>query len=115
MHELSIAMRIVDIVSEVASQNKVYHIESVNLEIGELTSIVPDALTFAFEAAAKDTCMENAFLKMKIIPCKAVCNMCREEFCPGPYFTVCPACESSDCEVINGKELSVISIVAGSS
>jgi hydrogenase nickel incorporation protein HypA/HybF len=111
MHELGIAMRIVDIVSNVAKANEVKAIDAIHLDIGELTGIVPDALLFSFEAAARDTCMANAQLMMNIIPGKARCNQCQTVFSPEHFFTVCSECGSTDCDIINGKELCVQSII----
>jgi hydrogenase nickel incorporation protein HypA/HybF len=115
MHELGIAIRIVDIVSKMAVQHGLSSVETVNVEIGELTGIVPEALTFSFEAAKKNTCMEHATLLMNIIPGRACCNNCKFEFNPGGYISVCPHCNSTDSTIINGKELYVQSIIPGNS
>lgn len=113
MHELGIAMRIVEIAANVAKYNGVTNVEAVNVEIGELTGIVPEALTFSFEAASRDTCIQNARLDLTIIPGRAKCNACNIEFAPDGFFTVCPACETTSCTIINGKELFVKSIIPG--
>lgn len=115
MHELGIAIRIVDIVSKMAVQHGLSSVETVNLDIGELTGIVPEALSFSFEAAKKDTCMEHATLLMNTIPGRACCNHCKLEFSPDGYISVCPFCNSTDSTIIHGKELYVKSIIPGTS
>lgn len=115
MHELGIAMRIVDIASKVAEENGAQQVEAVNVQIGELTGIVPEALLFSFEAAVKGSCLEKARLVINIIPGKAICNQCQTAFSPEHFFTVCSECGTTDCDIINGKELFVQSIIPADS
>lgn len=111
MHELGIAMRIVDIASDVAKANGVQAIEAIHVDIGRLTGVVPEALLFSFEAAANNTPMANARLLMNMIPGKARCNHCHTVFSPEYFFMVCTACGTTNCDIINGMELCVQSII----
>jgi len=112
MHELGIAMRIAEIATRVAIQEGVKKVHAVHVEVGELTGIVPDALLFSFESAIKKSFLENARLKINLIPASAKCNTCQTVFRPEGFFSFCPACEAVDCEIFTGKELFIKSIVS---
>lgn len=112
MHELGIAMRIAEIATRVARQEGLLTIDSVHVEVGELSGIVPEALLFSFESTIKNSFLEKAKLKINLIPAAARCNKCQREFSPGGFFSLCPACGENDCEIIAGKELFIKSIVS---
>lgn len=111
MHELSIAMSIVEIAEENAKQSNVTKLTEIELEVGALSGVVYDALEFAMEEAVRDTILENAIRKIIRIPGKAKCNDCSNEFDVDDIYTACPKCNSFDSEVIGGKELRVKTLV----
>jgi hydrogenase nickel incorporation protein HypA/HybF len=111
MHELSIAMSIVEIAEDNAKESKVNSISEIQLEIGELSGVVLEALEFAMEEAVKNTILKNAKRSITIIPGKVKCLQCMHEFEVDDIFTPCPVCTSFENEVIAGKELRVKSMV----
>ena len=62
MHEMSIAMNIVDIAVQTAKANKAKKINSISVEIGALSGVVPEALEFCFEAATQNTMAQGSQL-----------------------------------------------------
>lgn len=110
MHELSIAMSIVDIVLEEASANHAQRISKIEIEIGSQAGVVADALAFAMDEAIKDTLLENAELVYHFIDAVSVCQECCHEFKPENLYPTCPLCSSFQTNVIHGKELKVKSI-----
>ncbi|MFO7998695.1 MAG: hydrogenase maturation nickel metallochaperone HypA [Bacteroidales bacterium] len=113
MHELGIAMRIVEIAAKVARQNGLEGVDEINMEIGELSGIVPETLTFSFEVASKNTMLEHAKLGIAIIHARASCNVCGMEFTPDGFLTICPECGTFECEIIQGREIHIRSISPG--
>jgi hydrogenase nickel incorporation protein HypA/HybF len=111
MHELGIALQIIRIaegaVPEDAGEAKV---ETVRLNIGKLSAVVPDSLTFCFNLAIKDTKLEGARLIINEIPAKARCRGCNHEWDIDEYDFVCPECAGGDVEMVTGRELDVESI-----
>jgi len=107
MHELSIAMQIIETVEENALSRKATVIREVELEIGELSGVEFDALNFAFEHAPANPLFKNAVFK--IIPIKplAQCLDCLNEFETGHYGNPCPKCQSVSTELIKGNELRI--------
>jgi len=107
MHEMTIAMNIVDIVCNKASEENASKINSVELEIGELSGIMIDSLQFCFEAACRNTIADGADLIIKNIVAKAYCKSCKTNFNTNSDFLPCPTCSNFDFELLKGKELSI--------
>ena len=111
MHELSIAMNIVEIAEEEAKKANVNSVQEISLEVGTLSGIVIDALEFAMDEAVKNSVLQNAIIKIKKIPAIAKCLKCSMEFIVEDYYTPCPECNNFETELINGKELKIKSLV----
>src|SRR5271163_5239483 len=75
MHELSIAMSIVDMAQEEAEQRDVL-IDAVHLELGLLSGVVADALLFSYEIACSGTRLEGSRLVIKEVPIEVYCPSC---------------------------------------
>ena len=110
MHELSIAMEIVDIVGTEVEKNGGKNVEELELEIGEMAGIVFEALDFALEEAVKGSILEKADIKILKTPGKAQCQDCGKKYYVTDFFSLCPECNSPRSEIIQGKELKVKSI-----
>jgi hydrogenase nickel incorporation protein HypA/HybF len=107
MHEMTIAMNIVDIVCQKATDEKAHKINSVELEIGDLSGIMIDSLKFCFEAACKNTIASGAELNINEIEAKAFCKSCKNEFKMESDFSPCPTCNDFNFEIVAGKEFSI--------
>ncbi len=108
MHELSIADAIVRIACAHAGERR---IETVELKVGHLRQVVPDALAFAFTLVAEGTLAEGAELVMKEVPAAGVCRVCEAESELPGFPLACARCGSLDLELIRGEELSVDALV----
>lgn len=64
MHELSIALSIVDGVSEELALHGGSSVVAVHLRLGRLSGVVPDALLFAYDAACAGTPLEGSRLRI---------------------------------------------------
>jgi hydrogenase nickel incorporation protein HypA/HybF len=111
MHEMGIALEIIDIATaSIPKDMKRAHVRRVNLNVGKLSSIVPDSLRFCFDIAAKHTPLEGAQLNITEIPVVAKCRSCSHEWIiNGPIFT-CERCHSGAVELLSGQELDIHSI-----
>lgn len=110
MHELSIIENIFTKIEQTAKDNHLKKITKVTLKIGKLRQVMPDFLDFAFKAVAEGTIAENAKLIIIEIPVKIFCNKCKEEFIVKDNVYFCPKCESTEIEILSGKELFLDSI-----
>jgi hydrogenase nickel incorporation protein HypA/HybF len=64
MHELSIAVSLVELACEEKERHQLERIHALHLRVGSLSGVVKDALIFSFDAAAAGTCIEGASLKI---------------------------------------------------
>jgi hydrogenase nickel incorporation protein HypA/HybF len=62
MHELSIAMNIVEIAEETLAQHGGERVRSVHLQVGPLCGVAKEALLFSFGLACEGTAAEGASL-----------------------------------------------------
>jgi hydrogenase nickel incorporation protein HypA/HybF len=110
MHELSIAMSIVDIAEEEAQKANIKKFSAIELEIGTLSGIVMEALDFAWPEAVKNSVLENAERSISEIKAVAQCNDCGHKFEAQTLYDACPECGSYFTRLIQGKELRIKSL-----
>ncbi len=110
MHEVSIAEEIKDIVIKNLKKNNAKKVKRIVLQIGKLTSIVPDALLFAFEVISKNTPLENAKVEIETIEIKAKCKSCKKVFKLENFEYQCPSCKKTDFQIIEGREMVIRTI-----
>jgi hydrogenase nickel incorporation protein HypA/HybF len=96
MHEASIAISLIETVSDLCQQEGYNSIESVRLKVGRAAGILPDALLFAFDVAKSDTLANKAELIIEYVPLGGFCSDCGSQFdSEERYIYACPACKSS--------------------
>jgi hydrogenase nickel incorporation protein HypA/HybF len=107
MHELAIAESVVRIVCSHAGDRRVTRVE---LKVGHLRQVVPDALAFSFTLVAEGTAAEGAELAIEEIPAAGRCRRCGTESELPAFPLTCAACGSWDVDVHRGEELLVDSL-----
>lgn len=110
MHELSIASNLMDIVKQAIDGQSVSRVTSLLIVIGEMSTVVPDCLTFAFEIMSKGSVAEGARLDFEKKPLIGKCGDCGKEFHVENYVFLCPECESRNVEILSGREFMLKSI-----
>ena len=110
MHEMSIALSIVDIVAEEARREGATSVRQVVVEVGELSGVMPEALAFCYDEATCGTGAEGSKLVIEPVKAEALCRECHERFAPSYRVFTCPFCEGLDCVVVAGEELAVTSM-----
>lgn len=101
MHELALMERLVDVVEAQAFDGK---ITVVRLDVGRLTCVATEALTFCFDVVAQGTALAGARLEIRRIDGQAECRACGLEGPIGSAFEACP-CGSFDLRITSGEEL----------
>ena len=110
MHELSIAMGIVDAATDEAKQRSVV-VSAVHLRLGALSGVVKDALLFSYEVACQDTVLEGSRLIIEEVPVAVFCPQCKQKrVLPSVQSFTCPECGTPSGEVLQGKELEVFAL-----
>lgn len=112
MHELSIMSNILDIILEYANKNNAKKIKTVNLTIGVLSDIIPEWAQTYFDMLTKDTIADKAQLNIDKIPVHTKCKDCgfSKIYSEGDWQFYCEKCESTNIELLAGRELTVTSI-----
>jgi len=114
MHELSMAQAIVDTVLDAAKKNNAEEIVEVTIEIGMLTMLNPEQLTFLLDVLAEGTLLENAKIIIEDVPVEINCRNCQYTGLANTdgsdhYLAIvlCPQCGGRDVETLTGKECAV--------
>jgi hydrogenase nickel incorporation protein HypA/HybF len=107
VHELSIADAIVQICCDNAGDGTVVRVE---VKVGRLRQVVPDALRFAFELVAEGTPVDGAELEIVDVPARVACRACAAESETPAFPLTCARCGGIDVEVVAGEELHVESL-----
>ena len=111
MHEFSIAVDIVDIATSSARKESAITVKEIEVEVGQLSGVVMEALAFSLEAAVKGTILENARRNLAQIPGRARCTQCAHEYDTDTLFKPCPKCHACAPDIIQGRDLRVKSII----
>lgn len=116
MHEMSVADSILRIVADEMEKHQMRSLHLVRVRHGALSNIVPESLTFCFEALTLDSPWKGARLELEELPVILRCGGCGATFTPPGregLFAPCPACgEVLGHAVEQGKELYVQHIEA---
>jgi hydrogenase nickel incorporation protein HypA/HybF len=111
MHEMGIAMEIVDIAkASIPADMQGASVLRVNLKVGKLSAIVPDSLRFCFDLVIKDTPLEGAELAIEELPVVARCKDCETEWTVTEAVFTCTSCQSGNIDILSGRELDITSI-----
>ena len=110
MHELSIAMSIVELAEEEAQRRGV-QITAVHLKLGALSGVVKDALLSCYEMACEGTPLQGSRLVVEDVPAVIFCPSCKAEHPLGSIqLFCCPECGTPAAGVTQGKELEVVAL-----
>jgi hydrogenase nickel incorporation protein HypA/HybF len=123
MHELSLAVSIIETALKAAKEHNAKKILEINLEIGDFTVVSEDRLRFTLEITSKDTIAEEAKINIERMPGRIRCKKCGYEGESPPIeddplqhllmsSLKCPKCGDTHTEIIGGRELGVKDIIA---
>jgi len=107
MHELSVALDIIEVAEAKAREKHSPGIQTIKVRLGEFTTIAREALEFAFEVARRGTLAAEARLEIEMVAMATRCVSCGpvEEAVRG-LCLLCPQC-GLPLEVVAGKELQI--------
>jgi len=104
LHELGVIIEVVNQVEQFAIENNVEKIETLVLQIGELSSMIPEYMQKLYPAAVDKTMLQDSTLEIEIIPGNGRCNHCNQIFNLLKEKGKCPECGSEHFELLSGKE-----------
>lgn len=111
MHELSIALGIIEGVEEELARRPEAHVAAVHLRLGPLSGVVKEALLFSYAVACEGTPLEGSKLEIEEIPIILYCAACRQE---RPAISLqrlcCAICDTPSADIRSGSELEVFAL-----
>jgi hydrogenase nickel incorporation protein HypA/HybF len=104
MHELALADALVQICCDNARGGAVVKVE---VKVGRLRQVVPEAFAFAFELVSAGTPAEGAELELIDVPVRVACRVCVVETAIEDFPLGCARCGGTDVAVVAGEEFQV--------
>jgi hydrogenase nickel incorporation protein HypA/HybF len=111
MHELSIAISIVDMALEAAERHGAGRVEAVHLRLGRLSGVVPRALLASYDLACEHTPLAGSRLLIEDVPVLIHCATCdaSQEVTSISSFS-CVYCGTPSAQVVQGREIEVVGL-----
>ena len=111
MHELSIAMSLLDLAAEEAERQGGGRVLAIHLKLGPLSGVVKEALLSAFELAREGPEFGQCRLVIEEIPIVVDCPTC---LAPRPAQSVqeicCSVCGTPTMQLVSGRELEMVAM-----
>lgn len=111
MHEMSIVSGILETVTAAARRAGALRVVAVSVRIGDLREVVPESLDLAWEVLCEeDALTDGCELKVEEVHPRSHCRACGAEFAHDRFHLRCPVCDSSDTQLVAGRELDLVSM-----
>jgi hydrogenase nickel incorporation protein HypA/HybF len=111
MHELSIAMSIVEMAEEEIQKRGDVAVTAVHLKLGALSGVVKEALMSAYEMACEGSRLQGSRLVIEAVPAAILCPSCQaQRAISSVQLFCCAECGTPSGEIVQGKELEVVAL-----
>ncbi len=108
MHELGIVFYIIRDVRQTALEHGVQHVGAVEMNIGEVSTVVPEYLTDCWRwAADKEELLRGCELRVNTVPAVTRCGDCGLEYPTVEHGKTCPGCGSANTWLLRGNEVEI--------
>lgn len=107
MHELSLCESVVETLEKEALAQQFQKVKTVWLEIGALSGVEAEAMSFCFDSVSRGTVADAARLEIIAVPGRAFCEACAGEVFVEQRYDVCPLCGSFPLEIIDGDQMRI--------
>jgi hydrogenase nickel incorporation protein HypA/HybF len=110
MHELSIAMSILDMAEEEAGRRSA-EIDAIHVKLGALSGVMKQALLSAYELARSETTLLDTRLVIEDVPVLIYCPRCQApRTVPSIQELCCSDCATPSAQILQGRELLVVAL-----
>ncbi len=107
MHEMSLCEGVLQVLETEAAKQGFQKVKAVWLEIGDLSSVEPEAMSFSFEVVMRNTLADRATLNIINVEGCAWCMKCSKSVSVKQRFDECPDCGSYQLQVTGGDEMKI--------
>ena len=102
-----------DQVEELCREQNLTRVESVTLQIGEVSGVIFDYLADLWEwSAGKRPLYAGSVLRQLVIHAVTYCRICGRTYDTVPQGRICPWCGSEETELVTGNEIIIKEIEA---
>jgi hydrogenase nickel incorporation protein HypA/HybF len=111
MHELSIAISMIDQISEESAKRGGLDVEVVHMRLGVFAGVDKEALLFSYSLACEGTPLQGSHLIIETVPLLVYCPNCKQERTPPSVYQICcPVCLTPTPDILTGREMEVASL-----
>ncbi len=109
MHELGIVFHIIDSVESVARENGIAQVQSVTVELGEVSAVIPEYLIDCWNWAVKkkDALLQGCTMTVEPIHAITHCDGCGRDYDTVDHGKICPHCGSEKTWLLTGNEINI--------
>lgn len=108
MHELGVVFYVIDDVEKVAKENNVKRVHSVTLEVGEVSTVIPEYLMDCWNCAVKKhEILADCELRVERIDAVTYCEDCQKNYSTVEHGKICPYCKSENTYLLKGNEFNI--------
>ncbi len=112
MHELGVVFHIAKKVEKVARENDAEKVRTVILEIGEVSTVIPEYLVDVWKwNCSKTPMLDGCELKWERIHATTLCEDCEKIYDTVPQGRICPYCSSEHTYLVTGNEVNIKEIM----
>lgn len=112
MHELALCDAMLKMVRQVVVDEELEGINSITVEVGSLSGVVPKFIEDCWEAVIDGTEFENTAIKVETLNGIAKCLDCGAEFVADLEKLCCPECGGQKLTPLTGREMTIKEIEA---
>lgn len=113
MHELGTVVYIIDTVEKICREQSLTEVESVTVEIGEVSAIIPEYIVDYFNWSKKKTeFLKDTEIIVEKLNAVTFCQDCKETYPTVEHGIICPHCGSKNTFLVTGNEYNIKQIVA---
>jgi hydrogenase nickel incorporation protein HypA/HybF len=110
MHEMSLALSIVEQTREAAVREGAARVLEVEIEVGCLAGVLADSLQFCLEAVGPPGGLAETVFRITEVMAAGDCRVCAATFPADSFLVLCPSCGSDDVSLNGGRELKIRSL-----
>ena len=112
MHELALCDAMLKMVRQVVEDEELEGVNSITVEVGSLSGVVPRFIEDCWEAVIDGTEFENTVIKVESLIGTAKCLDCGAEFEADLNDLRCPECRGTKLTPLTGREMTIKEIEA---
>lgn len=112
MHEMALMGEILQMIEKDSKEKGIQTIEKVELVVGEISNVMPEALTMAFAIFKEQNpqfIMGEAELVIHMEEARASCVLCGKEYKPDKRIAFCSVCQFPSGKITSGESFEILS------